>query len=245
MKVVAVANAKGGSGKTTTTVHLAAAAVEAGHRALLVDFDQQGSATRWLRGWEDGAALAEGLRRKDLSAAVVPVREGLDLVPSGPDLGISAAPRLGKSPARDDLKRSLAPLLGSYDFVVIDVGPAVSDLMWNALAAAEGVIVPVECSSLALTATRDFDDVLETGRKLNPRLKLIGVVPVRVSRTTDAAGILEVLRSMYGKRLLTPVPESVVARRLVPRLQTVIEAAPRHPIAAVYREVYETVRKAR
>jgi chromosome partitioning protein len=242
MKVVAIANSKGGTGKTTTAVHLADASAKAGRRTLLIDCDPQGGATRWLIGPDRGSAMVEGIKRGDLSDAPRSVRPRLDLIASGSALAAYAP----KMTPHDALRRAIAPLRGSYDLIVLDTPPAINDLMFNALAAVDGVLIPIECSALALAGTAEFEEALEAVRHhLNPKLRILGVLPVRVSRTTDAAAILDVLRDQYGAKLLDPVPEGVVARRVVAAARTVFDVAPKHPIALNYGQVYEMVRKAR
>jgi len=178
--IYAVANQKGGVGKTTTAVNLAACSAEAGLRTLLVDLDPQCNATTALGFPRDARpsaydCLSDGL---DLGAATQPTAvEGLSLVPSTPDLAGASVelPRLPGSETR--LRESLGSVRDDHDLTLLDCPPALGPLTVNALVAADRVIVPVQTEYFALEGLAGLLDTLALiQRELNPRLTVAGMI---------------------------------------------------------------------
>ncbi len=152
-RIIAIANQKGGVGKTTTAVNLAASLANAPKRVLLVDLDSQGNAT--MGSGVDKRELAAStcdLLLGENSAADVRVQtaEGYDLLPGNIDLTAAEIQLMGQSEREQRLKRALAPIRDEYDYILIDCPPALSLLTLNALAAADSVIVPMQCEYYAL-----------------------------------------------------------------------------------------------
>src|SRR5213075_2030119 len=175
--VLAVVNQKGGVGKTTTSVNLAAALAQSGRRVLLVDMDPQGNAT--MGSGVDKRAAARTvyhvlLGLSELVAARVrSERGGFDLVPSNRELA-GAEIELVELPARETrLKAALQPIEADYDFVLIDCPPSLSLLTVNALTAAQRVLIPMQCEYYALEGLSDLVGTIKRVRgNLNPQLEI-------------------------------------------------------------------------
>ena len=180
MTVYAIANQKGGVGKTTTAVNVAAAIAETGRRVLLVDVDPQANATVALGVRRDIAPnLYEVLAgTADPEAALhVTAFEGLELMPAGPGLAGANVelPRLPGSENR--LREVLEPVLGRYDLVLLDCPPSLGPLTVNALVAADRLIVPVQTEYFALEGLAQMlDSIRLIQRELNPRLTVAGML---------------------------------------------------------------------
>jgi chromosome partitioning protein len=178
--IYAIANQKGGVGKTTTAVNMAACIAEAGLPTLLVDVDPQGNATVGIGvARDEGPGLYEVLAG-DISAmdAVRPTPvDGLSLIASTPDLAGATMelPRLAGSEGR--LRDALAPVRDAYEFIVLDCPPSLGPLTINALVAADRVIVPVQTEYFALEGLAGLLDTLGlVQRELNPRLTVAGML---------------------------------------------------------------------
>ena len=212
-KIYALANQKGGVGKTTTAVNLTACLAEAGERTLVVDLDPQANATSGLGERTNGVSSADLLDGAPLTEVVRKTRfTNLDLVPAKPDLAGVAVELSRRDTTERYLAESLASATSSYTFVFIDCPPALGPLTVNALAAADRVLVPVQAEYYALEGLSQLlDSVRAIQTRLNPRLTIAGVLLTMVDRRTllaaDVAAELE--RHLDGLLFQTPVPRSV------------------------------------
>ena len=212
-RIYALANQKGGVGKTTTAVNLAACLAEAGERTLVVDLDPQANATSGLGERANGVSSADLLDGAPLTEVVRHTRfANLDLVPAKPDLAGVAVELARRDETEKYLAQGLAPAASSYTFVFVDCPPALGPLTVNALAAADCVLVPVQAEYYALEGLSQLlDSVRAVQARLNPRLTIAGVLLTMVDKRTrlsaDVAAELE--RHLNGLLFQTPVPRSV------------------------------------
>lgn len=231
MRTIAVATQKGGSGKTTTAVNLAAALAERGRRVVVLDLDPQCSASRWL-GAEPaaddrqlldvltrGASLPALLRDTPLS--------GLAVIPGSPWLVAADAELSTKAGREVRLRKALSGLSsGAVDVVLIDCPPQLGLLTISALAAADGVLVPLEASAMALDGLRSLEATVADVRDvLNPALTLDAVVLCRVDYRTRLSGDVEArARDLYGATVCATVIRENVRLAEAPSYQQPITA---------------------
>lgn len=215
-RILAVANQKGGVGKTTTTVNLAAALAAVGKRVLLVDLDPQGNAT-----------MGSGIEKRDLKTSVYQVLLGLgtvstarrrsesgnfDVLPSNRELAGAEIEMIDLDERETRLRQQLEPLKSEYDFVLIDCPPALSLLTLNGLCAAHGVIIPMQCEYYALEGLSDLvNTIKQVHRNLNGQLEITGLLRVMFDpRSTLANQVSSQLESHFGDKVFkTVVPRNV------------------------------------
>jgi len=180
-RIVAVTNQKGGVGKTTSAVNTAAALAALEKRVLLVDLDPQGNATTGCGvSKQELANSVCDVLLGDASAAdtIVPVQEGrFDLLPANADL-TAAEVRLLQEIGRElRLKKALEPVRGLYDYVLIDCPPSINMLTLNALTAADGVLIPIQCEYYALEGLSSLlETVKQVRNTVNPQLRIEGLL---------------------------------------------------------------------
>ncbi|MFI4935146.1 MAG: ParA family protein [Caulobacterales bacterium] len=217
-RILAVANQKGGVGKTTTAINLSTALAAVGERVLLLDSDPQGNAST-------GLGIPRAMRRKTLydvlmedvpavDAAMPTALPGLDLLPADADLsGVEL--ELGQTPRRSyRLRDALGPLRasGPYDYVLIDCPPALSLLTVNALTAADAVLVPLQCEFFALEGLTQLLRTIDLVRgSLNPSLEIQGVVLTMYDRRNSlSAQVAKDVRAHFGDAVYeTVIPRNV------------------------------------
>jgi len=212
-RIYAIANQKGGVGKTTTAVNLAACLAEAGERVLLIDLDPQANATSGLGQRANGVSTHDLLDGVPLGQLAKPTTfTNLDLVPAKPDLAAAAVELSALSGGERYLADALAGAVDGYGFVFLDCPPAFGSLTVNALAAADRVLVPVQAEYYALEGLSQLlGSVNLVKARLNPRLAVAGILLTMVDgRTRLAAEVEDELRRHFGSLVFTTtVPRSV------------------------------------
>ena len=213
-KIIAVVNQKGGVGKTTTAVNLTACLHDLGLRVLLCDFDPQANASSGLG--IDKRKIKHStydliINQVNAADAVVKTKYG-DVLPSSADLAGAAVELIGIDNPNHQLKNALEPLKDAYDLIFIDCPPSLEMLTLNALAAADGILVPVQCEYYALEGLSDLMSTLRAvKRRINPNLEIFGVaLTMYDGRTNFSAQVAqEVRRHFPGKVYATVIPRNI------------------------------------
>jgi chromosome partitioning protein len=243
IRKLAIALSKGGVGKTTTAVNLAAGLALAGQRVLLIDVDTQGQAAKAL-GLAPPAGLAEltsGETGHD--GAVVLARENLSLLAGG--RGLASLKRLITRKdfgGEQTLAEALAPLDGRFDFVLLDTAPGWDALSVNALFYADEVLAPVSLEVMTLQSLLDFSGSLAAIGRYRPDLALRYVLPTFLDRRVRKSDeILAQLGSHFGTRVCAPIRYNVRLSEAPGYGQTIFEYAPHSPGADDYRALTERI----
>jgi len=248
-RVLALCNQKGGVGKTTSTINLGAALAEYGRRVLLVDFDPQGALSVGLgvNPMELDQTIYNALMERDVTADDILLKTniaGMDLLPSNIDLSAAEVQLVGEVAREQTLKRVLKPVLPDYDVVLIDCQPSLGLLTINALTAANGVIIPLECEFFSLRGValliQTIDKVKE---RLNPQLELEGILATMYDgRTLHGREVLARVVEAFGDKVFHTVinrtvrfPETTVAG------EPITTFAPSSAGANAYRELAREV----
>jgi chromosome partitioning protein len=203
-KVIAFANQKGGVAKTTTTLNLAAAFAEEGHRVLCIDMDPQGNLTMSQGIDPDTLEVSMfDVLVHDMSIREVIRRREVDVACSSIDLAgaeIAMSMKIGRERSLD---KALREITEDYDFICIDTPPSLGLLTINALTAADKVIVPVQCEYLSMRGLIQLQNTLSMIREnLNPDVDIAGILPTMVdSRTLHAKEAIEILEENFGDRV--------------------------------------------
>lgn len=242
-RVIALCNQKGGVGKTTTTVNVAAALAEYGRKVLVVDFDPQGAASAGLglNANELDSTVYNLLMDSsaDVNEIIRPTAvEGLDLVPANIDLSAAEVQLVGEVARESTLARGLRPVLDDYDVVLIDCQPSLGLLTVNALVAAHGVVIPLACEYFAMRGVALLVETIDKVQdRLNPRLSVDAIIPTMYDgRTLHAQEVVERVRDRFGDAVTKSMihrtikfPDATVAA------EPITTFAPKHAGAEQYR----------
>ena len=248
-RIIAMCNQKGGVGKTTTSINLAAALAEYGRRVLLVDFDPQGAASAGLgvnaRGLER-TIYTELLAAKPNIAEIIHETgvEGLDVVPANIDLSAAEIQLVSEVGREQTLARVLRPVMDDYDLIIIDCQPSLGLLTVNALTAAHGVIVPLEAEFFAMRGVALLVEQIErVTERLNPKLRLDGVLLTMVdNRTLHAREVIASVQEGFGDRVFdTKISRTVKFPDATIAAEPITTYAPNHAGAVAYRRLAREV----
>src|SRR5215213_2088313 len=244
-RVIVFANQKGGVAKTTTTLNLAVAFKERGFRVLVVDLDPQGNLT-----------MSQGLNPDTIERSMydvlvhrIPIQDivverEIDLAVSSIDLAgaeLSLSAQMGRERA---LQKALTPVLGRYDYVLIDTPPSLGLLTINAFVAASGVIVPVQCEYLSLRGLVQLENTLAMVREnLNPEVKIEGILPTMFDRRTlHSREAVEILEENFGDLVFkTRIRKTVRYAEAPVKGSSVLKYDPSGTAAEAYRDLAKEV----
>lgn len=226
-QTIAVLNQKGGVGKTTTAINLAAYLHKTGKSVLVVDLDPQGNATSGL-GYDKSHITAGTyellLGQTDLAAVTQTVHDGFYLVPTNANLAAVEIELVNRPNREQSLKQALAP--ATYDYVIIDCPPALGLLTVNALTAANTMLIPVQAEYYALEGLGQLLQVFQgVKQSFNPRLEILGVVVTMYdSRNSLSTQVVEELKKHFGDKLFkTVIPRNVRLAEAPSYGKTIIE----------------------
>jgi chromosome partitioning protein len=249
-RVLAIANQKGGVGKTTTTINLGAALAELGRKILLIDLDPQAalSVGFGINSYELEETIYNALVESDRislqSVIHYGIRPNLDVVPSNIDLAAAEMELVAAIGREYILKEILEPVRERYDYILIDCPPSLSLLTINALAASDSVLIPLQCEYLALRGMRMLMEVIEKAqKKLNPSLKILGILGTMYNaRTIHAREVMEEVRSIFGDKVFDVVIRTSIKFAEAPVVhKPILEYADTHPGAVAYRTLAEVI----
>ena len=247
--VLAMCNQKGGVGKTTSTINLGAALAEYGRRVLLVDFDPQGALSVGLG--VQPHQLDQTIynliveRKTTIDEVIMPTTvDGMDLLPSNIDLSAAEVQLVTEVGREQTLGRCLAPVLDRYDYVLVDCQPSLGLLTVNALACADGVLIPLECEFFSLRGVALLMDTIEKVQdRLNPKLEITGILATMYDpRTLHTREVMTRVVEAFGELVFDAVinrtvrfPETTVAGEPITRWAT--KSAGAEAYRALAREV--------
>ncbi|HEV7173493.1 AAA family ATPase [Pedococcus sp.] len=244
-RIIAMCNQKGGVGKTTTTINLGAALAEVGRRVLLVDFDPQGALSVGL-----------GVRANELDVTVYTLlverghdvrdviqstaTENLDVIPANIDLSAAEVQLVGEVAREQILARVLRPVMDEYDVILVDCQPSLGLLTVNALTAAHGVVIPLECEFFAMRGVALLVETIDKiTDRLNPRLQVDGILATMFdSRTLHSKEVVRSVVDHFGERVFhTVISRTVKFPDATLAAEPITTYAPAHASAAAYRQL--------
>ena len=245
LKVIAIANQKGGVAKTTTTHNLGVALAAKGKRVLLIDLDSQASLTIsvGLEPLEVKRTIVDVLRKDGVpvSECIEQISDQLHIVTSIIDLAPMEMELLSRASREKILDRALRLVRGEYDFILVDCPPQLSILTINALSCADGVIIPVKTDYLAYRGlTQLQDSIQEIQELINPELRVLGVIATLYEkRVADDNEILAALKKEYN--LLGVIKRLAVAKKGIYDGLAVVEQTPGSEISIEYNKIADMI----
>jgi chromosome partitioning protein len=254
-KIIAIANQKGGVGKTTTTSNLGIGLARSGKRVLLIDADAQGSLTASL-GYEEPDRLEYTLatvfskvindEEIDLGEGILHHSEGIDLLPGNIELSGAEVALVNVMSREIMLKEYLEQVRGNYDYILIDCMPSLGMITINAFAAADSVLIPVQAAYLPVKGLEQLiKTVRKVKRQINPRLQIEGILMTMVDeRTNYAKEIIALLSNGYGRdvRIFSNnIPLSVRAAEISAIGESIYKHDPHGRVAKAYQSLTEEV----
>ncbi len=248
-RIVAVANQKGGVGKTTTVINVGAMAANMGYRVLVVDLDPQAALTAslGLQPHRLSKSIYHLLLAKELDPEQVLIKDvypNLDALPANRDLvrsDVDLAQQIGREYL---LQESLYPLRQDYDLILVDNGPSLGVLTVNALTAADEVLIPLVCEYLALRGMGMLVELIRQVREQsNPDLKILGVIINMYNpKSLHSREVYQEAQRIFGSYVFEPpIPESGRFAEAAAAQRPMIDYDPLHPSIAIYRQVVERI----
>ncbi len=247
-RIMAVANQKGGVGKTTTVMNLGAALAEVEQKTLVVDLDPQGALSVGLG--IDGASLDETLYAAlmdpdfPVERIVYPIKTHLDLIPSDIELASAEMELIAEIRREKILRRVLGPIRDWYDFILIDCPPSLGLLTINALCASQQVLIPMQCEYFSMRGMRLLLDAIDWVRaRANQNLELGGIlVTMYATGTVHAREVMEELRAVFGDKVYDAVVyKSIRFAEASVASQAIVDYATKHKGAQAYRDLAKEI----
>lgn len=238
MQILTIANQKGGSGKSTTAAALAQAAAHRGRRVLLADLDPQGNASFFAGADATRPGAFEVLEGLPAAEAIQATADGLDVIPASWNLQTISSSR---GSARR-LKAALEPLQANYDLIIIDTPPTAGELQYNALMAADTLVIPLQADIVGLQGLYQMADTARQIQQSNPALTIRGYILTRSGgRSTLARQMAETIEARaqeMGIPFLMAIREAVAIREAQTLQRSLYEYAPRSKPAADYMDLF-------
>lgn len=248
--IIAIANRKGGTAKTTTTVNLGAALAELGKKVLLVDLDPQGNLSTYLGIDKDNlkktiynALLEEGVHLADI---IYQKYEKLDIAPSNNDLSAAEVLLVNEIGREAVLAKTLQPINNKYDYILIDCPPNLGLLTINALTSANKVVIPIECAFLSTQGLKQLLQTITTVQeRLNPYLEVMGILLTKYdSRTSHAQEVAKEVRKAFPNKVFSTIINRTVRFDEAPVVgQSILEYASDSPGSIAYRQLAKEIIK--
>ena len=241
MQIITAAVIKGGTGKTTTCTALAQAAAKAGKRVLAVDLDGQADFSFSLAADQNKPGSYDLLNGTPAQELIQTTAQGIDVITGSPDL-ITIKTASGSAKR---LRTALQPIAGNYDFVFVDVPPAIGEMQFNALEAATGLIIPLEADAFSLQGFYKTTDIAIQMQRSNPALKVLGIV---ITRYNNRPNINRYLKEEIAKKgaeagapLLATIRSGVAIVEANAMQQSLFDIAPNSNPAQDYAALYKTI----
>ena len=246
IKIIAIANQKGGVGKTTTVISLGAALSELGARVLLVDMDSQGTLSIALGVHGINGTMYDILRDMDMSieSVLIPTATNCDLAPSNIHLA-GAEVELINEPGREFiLKSNLAEIKNRYDYVFLDCPPSLGMLTLNSFTAATDILIPVQAQYLAFRGMQMLLTTIDKVKtRLNPDLDILGILPTFYDRRTrHSKEVVQQLKDFYGEKVIDiPIPSTIKFADTTTAGESILTYSGSSPAATAYRKLAREV----
>ena len=241
--ILTTAVIKGGTGKSSTAAALLQAAAHSGKRCLAIDTDPQSNLTFFLSADNDRPGSYELLHGQEVQEVLQSTAQDIDVIAGSPDL----ATEVTKPGSSSRLKKAIAPIKENYDLIIIDTPPQMGELTYNALMAAEGLLIPLEADNSSLQGLYNITDIAQQVQKANPDLQILGSVITRYDARPKLNRYLpDVIRDTgaeIGAPLLMSIRQAVAVKEAQAMQESLYKYAPRCKAAQDYKELLQIVYK--
>lgn len=241
MQIITAAVIKGGTGKTTTCAALAQAAVAAGKRVLAVDLDPQANFTNAIGADQNSPGSYALLNGSPAAQLIQQTPQGIHAIAASPDLAtVRTTPASAKR-----LQKALEPLQADFDLCMIDVPPMLGELLYNALQASTGLLIPLETDSNSLQGLYQITDIAKQMQRSNPALELLGVILTRYDGRPKLNQLFQSVIAQRAQEIGVPylmaIRSGVAVREAMAMQQSLFDYAPRSKPAADYDRLYRII----